>query len=249
MKALPILMHFPNMNPPALNPKTPVTKHDLYSTTGKAVFLCALLAIAAPLNALDLSAITENDPAAFRTAVEAEGGSVGGGPCVTSADGPDGKVQRVISLPTAECFVNIPVETIAPTWTMSASVLIETMPFGKTGSGGGMFGLQFGPNDCILAITADKWSPLRATKLFSGSTVLLPESEFKDADVPQVGSWQKISLGLDGPKWKLKIGDSFEKNGTVMGDDRGALNRHSKLFMRVGNFSGAATLPVLSESK
>ena len=239
-------MLFPNMNTHDLNPKTPPTKHGTYSATGKAVFLCALLAFAAPLKALDLAAIAENDPAAFRTAVEAEGGSVGGEPFVTSSDGPAGAVQRVISFSTGECYVNLPVETISPTWTMSGSVRIESLPFGK--GGGGIFGLQFGPNDGILGLAADKWSKLKAPQLFSGLTLLVPESDFKEADVPQLGSWQKISLGLDGAQWKMKIGDSFEKSGTIENDTRGVLTRHKKLFMRVGNFTGTATLPEISES-
>jgi len=241
---------FPNMTIPALNPKSPLKKPGPYLIAGKAVFLCALLAFAAPLNALDLSAITENDPAAFRTAVEAEeGGSVGGEPFVISADGPGGTAQRVVSFPTAECYVNLPVATLSSTWTMSGNVRIESLPFGKTGFGGGLFGLQFGPNDGILVITADKWSKLKALQLFSGTSALVPESEFKEADVPQVDTWQKISLGLDGSQWNLKIGDSFEKSGTIENDARGVLSRHKKLIMRFGNFVGSATLPVLSESQ
>jgi hypothetical protein len=231
-----------------MNPNLPPKKIARYFTAGKAVFLFALLAFATPSSALDLSGITENDAAAFRSAVEAEGGSVNGEPCVITADGPDGKVQRLISFPTTESFVNLPVDTIAATWTMSGSIRIEAMPFGKAGGGGGMFGLHFGPNDAILALSVDKWSKLKAPQFFSGLTCLLPESEFKEADVPQVGSWQKISLGLDGAQWKLKVGDSFEKGGTIENDTRGVLGRRKKLFMRVGNFSGTATLPEISES-
>ena len=231
-----------------MNPNTPLTKNGRYYTTGKAVFLCALLAFTTPLGALDLSGIAENDAAAFRAAVEAEGGTVNGEACVISSDGPDGKVQRLISFPRTDCFVNLPVDTITATWTMSGSIRVEAMPFGKGAGGGGMFGLHFGPNDAILALSADKWSKLNAPKLFSGATALVPESEFKEADVPQVGSWQKISLGLDGAQWKLKVGDSFEKGGTIENDTRGVLTRRSKLFMRIGNFSGTATVPEISES-
>jgi len=193
------------MHNPGLNPNPSLAKHGPCFTAGKAVFLCALLAFAAPLNALDLSAITENDPEAFRKAVEAEeGGSVGGEPFVISADGPGGAVQRMISFPTAKCYVNLPVDTIPGTWTMRGSVLIDSLPSGNAGSGGGVFGLQFGPNDGILVITTDKWSKLKVPQLISGSNTLVPESEFKEADAPQIGSWLKISLGLDGPQWKPK---------------------------------------------
>ena len=209
--------------------------------------LGALLAYSAPLHAIDLSTVTENDPAAFRAAVEAAGGSVNGEPFVSSTGGPGGTAQKVITLPTPDSYVDLPVNPATNFWTMSADLHVETMPWGK--SGGAIFGVLFGPNDLVLGVTADKWSPLKAPKLFSGSTALLQEEEFQAAGVPKEGVWQKFFIHLDSAQWKLQIGDSFEKSGTIEGDERGVLKRRSKLFMRVGNFAGSTTLPVFTEQQ
>ena len=201
----------------------------------------------APLNALDLSAIAENDAAEFRKAVESEGGSVGGEPCVISADGPDGSSTRVISFPAVDCYVTLPVNPPSNHWTLAGAIRVEEWPYEK--AAGAVFGVLFGSNDYVLGLGAGKWSKAKSLFLLSGLTNVIEEQEFQGAGIPQAGTWQKISLALDGSDYKLQIGDSFQKNGMIEQDGRAALTRRSKLLMRVGTFKGTATLPVLSEGQ
>ena len=211
------------------------------------LFLLCMAAAIASLSALDLTAIAENDAKALRDAVEKEGGRVKGEPVVTTATGPDGATTRVLSFPTPDSFVDLPISPAANFWKMSGAILIDETPFTKVG--GAMFGVLFGQNDSVLAIIAGKWSKVASPHLMSGANTLLQDVEFQEGGVPQTGAWQKILLVLDGTEWKLQIGDSFSKSGNIEEDTRDALKRRTGLSMRIGTFTGSATLPDFTESQ
>lgn len=197
-------------------------------------------------HALDLASIPENSTEALKQAIEAEGGSVEGEPYLATEAGPDGKPAKLLIFPTPASLVSLPVTPSAGNWAITASVRIDEPPFGQ--SGGPMFGLLFGCNDCVLAITADKWSKLKAPTLVSGATVLVTEEVFSTSEINEHGEWQKIALQLSGSEWRLKIGGSFNQTGAVENDSRGALDRTGTLFLRIGTFAGASTLPELTDA-
>ncbi len=211
------------------------------------VFVLCMAAASASLSALDLAAIAENDAKALRDAVEKEGGRVKGEPVITTATGPDGTATRVLSFPTPDSFVDLPISPTANFWKMSGAILVDEPPFTKVG--GAMFGVLFGQNDSVLAIIAGKWSKVASPHLMSGANTLLQDVEFQEGGVPQTGAWQKILLALDGTEWKLQIGDAFSKSGNIEEDTRDALKRRTGLSMRIGTFTGSATLPDFTESQ
>jgi len=194
---------------------------------------------------LDLSTVAENDPEALRVALEAEGGSVAGEPVLARESGPDGTETKLIVFPDPVSSVAVPVTPAASFWMLKVAIRIDEAPYGK--SGGPMVGLLFGPNDSILSISADKWSKLGAPVLISGMTPLLSEEQFLSAAAMEPGEWRAISMGIDGNEWQLKIGDRMDEKGSVENDSRGALSRKGTFFIKLGNFSGAATIPALSE--
>lgn len=198
------------------------------------------------VQALDLASVPENNAEALKQAIEAEGGAVEGEPYLTTESGPEGKPVKLLVFPFPSSFVSLPVTPLAANWAITASVRIDELPFRK--SGGPMFGLLFGRNDCVLAISADKWSKLDAPILISGATTLISEESFSASGSIQCGEWRKIVLQLSASEWRLKIGDSFSQSGAVENDSRNALNRPGILFLRIGNFAGAATLPELTEA-
>ena len=208
-------------------------------------FLAIFLIIHAAA-ALDLTQVPENSPEALKQAIEAGGGSVEGDPYIATESGPDGKATRVLVFPTPTSLVSLPVMPQASFWAMSGWIRIDQQPYGK--SGGPIFGILFGRNDCVLALTADRWSKAGAPSLWSGSVELLPDAEVKESGALEAGEWRKISVSISGNEWQLKIGDSLSKSGVVEGDTRGALHRNGPLLMRVGSFGGAATFPELNES-
>jgi hypothetical protein len=195
--------------------------------------------------ALDLAAIAENNAAEFRQAVEADGGTVGGEPYVSSVDGPGGAQVRAIVFPSVDSYITLPVNPPSNHWTLTGAIHVEEWPFEK--AAGAVFGVLFGTNDYVLGLGAGKWSKAKALFLLSGLTNVIEEQELQEAGVPATGAWQKIVLGLEGEEYKLQIGDSFRKSGPIVQDGRAALTRRSKLTLRLGTFRGAATLPVLSE--
>ncbi len=197
------------------------------------------------LSALDLSAIPEENAEAFKSALEAEGGKLGGEPFVASAEGPDGSNQKVIVFPTAESFVEIPVNPPSNHWKVTGSILVER--WGYEISAGAVFGVLFGPNDYVLALGLGKWSKLKALFLQSGLTEVIPEQTFFEAGVPASDAWQPITLLLDGNAFQIKIGSDFEKEGTIEADGRAALTRRQNLMIRLGTFQGKATLPTLTD--
>lgn len=196
--------------------------------------------------ALDLASVPDNNAEALKQAIEVEGGAVGGEPYLATEAGPDGNPVKLLVFPDPSCFVDLPVTPSVTNWAMTASVRFDELPFGK--SGGPMFGLLFGRNDSVLAITADKWSKLNAPILISGATTLISEESFGASESIQRGDWRKIVLQLSGSEWRLKIGDSFNQSGAVENDNRNALGRTGTFFLRIGNFAGAATLPELTEA-
>jgi hypothetical protein len=208
--------------------------------------LLSLFAFLASAAALDLSAVPDNNPGALKQAIVAEGGAVEGEPYLSTEAGPDGKPAKLIVLPTPFCLVSLPAMPAVKCWAMSASIRIDELPYAK--AGGGMFGMLFGPNDSVLAITGDKWSKLRAPALFCGSAVLLNEEQFKASGAMEAGEWRKVMLSISGTEWHLKIGELLNETGSVENDTRGALGRKGKLFMRIGNFAGASTIPELTEA-
>lgn len=209
--------------------------------------ILALWLACSSLSALDLATIPENDSKALQTAIESEGGETKGEPYVATAVGPDGTPQRVITFPSPDSYVDLPISPESNFWTMTGAIQIDELPFAK--SGGAMFGVLFGKNDSVLAISANKWSKVSAPQLMSGANTLIEDLVFQEAGVPQTGGWQKIVLHLDGEDWKLQIGDSFNKSGTILEDTRGALKRRTALSMRIGTFTGTATLPAFSGSE
>jgi hypothetical protein len=213
----------------------------------KRTLLLALLVFAAfrPSDAVDLSAVPDDDPKALKAALEAGGGSVQGEPVLERERGPDGKETRVIVFPEPASFVTLPVAPAANLWILKVAIRIEEAPYGI--SSGPMVGLVFGPNDSILAISADKWSKEKAPSLISGLTTLLPEERFRASDAMETGDWRQIVMGIQGNEWHLKVGKRLDEKGTVENDSRSALSRTGTLLIRLGNFAGAATLPVLSE--
>jgi hypothetical protein len=194
---------------------------------------------------VDLSAVAENNPEALRAALEAEGGTVAGEPVLARESGPDGTEIKLIVFPDPSSSVVLPVTPAATFWILKVAIRIDETPFGK--SGGPMVGLLFGPNDSILAIAADKWSKVGAPILISGMTPLLSEEQFLSAAAMEPGEWRQVSMGIDGNEWHLKIGDRMDEKGSVENDSRSALARKGTFFIKLGNFSGAATLPVVSE--
>lgn len=208
------------------------------------LFLSIVLALSSA-RALDFATIPENDPKALRLALEAAGGAVGGEPTLARERGPDGKEAKAFVFPDPESFVALPVTPDADFWNLKISIRIDEEPYGK--SGGTMVGLHFGPNDSILSISADKWSVNKAPILISGTTPLLSEKQFHAAEAMTAGDWRQISMGINGNEWHLKIGKMLDEKGAVENDGRSALSRAGTLLIRVGNFSGAATLPILSE--
>lgn len=195
--------------------------------------------------AMDLSMVPENDPEALRTALEAKGGSVEGEPVLARETGPDGKKVLVIVFPDPASSVNLPVTPAANYWRMKVAIRIDDTPYGK--SGGPMVGLLFGPNDSLLAVSADKWSKLMAPTLISGMTTLLSEEKFRSTEAMEAGDWRQVSLGINGNEWHLKIGKMLDEKGSVENDSRLALTRTGTFLIRLGHFAGAATVPVLSE--
>lgn len=205
--------------------------------------LLAWFVCGSKLFALDYAQIPESNAEAFKAAVVAEGGFVEGEPYLATEAGPDGKPTKVIVFPQADCFVSLPVASGKSPWKMSGSLLIKEFPYRK--ASGSMFGVIFGRNDSVLAIVADKWSKLSAPLLISGNNNLITEEQFNEAKPFVTGQWQSVTLELADSAWKLKIGDAFEKNGTVEKDERGALLRSGMVWMRVGNFAGSATIPTM----
>lgn len=233
-----------NTNPSAPTRTLPTLKTRFI--TRAAVLLCVLVGSVQPSRALDLSAIAEDNATAFKEAVQAEGGTLGGEPYVSSAAGPDGQMQRVIVFPTPDCFVEIPVNPPGNLWTMTGSIFVERWGFEILG--GAVFGVLFGPNDYVLALGLGKWSKLKALFLQSGLTELISEQSLSEAGVPASDAWQEISLALDGNAFRLRIGSEFETEGAVEEDGRAALTRRKNLVMRLGSFQGKATLPTLVET-
>lgn len=207
------------------------------------LLLCVLVAELA--FGVDLSKVAEEDPQALRAALEAEGGGAEGEPVLARERGPDGKETRVIVFPTPASYVTLPVTPTANQWLLKVAVRIDELPYGV--SSGPMVGLAFGPNDSILSISADKWSVARAPSLISGLTTLLPEERFRSSDAMETGDWRPITMGIHGNAWTLTIGKSLDEKGSVENDSRSALSRTGTLLIRLGNFAGAATIPVLTE--
>lgn len=205
-----------------------------------------LLATITALHALDLSTLEEENASAFKQAVEADGGTLGGEPYVATAEGPDGQPQRVIVFPTPDCYVEIPVSPSSNYWKMTGAIRVER--WGYEIMGGAVFGVLFGPNDYVLALGLGKWSKLNALFLQTGLMELIPEQTFAEAGVPESDRWQQISLVLDGNAFQLKIGSDFEKDGPVEEDGRAALTRRKNLVWRLGSFQGMATLPEIQET-
>jgi len=209
-------------------------------------FLAIFLFIhAAP--AVDLTQIPENNAEALKAAVEADGGLVEGEPYIATESGPDGKPVKLLVFPNTTSLVSLPETPRASYWAMSGWIRIDEQPYGK--SGGPIFGILFGRNDCVLALTANKWSKAEAPALMSGSVTLFSDEQMKESGAMSGGEWRRISLNISGNEWQMKIGDSLSQSGMVEGDTRGALKRSGTLFMRVGGFAGAATLPVLTEAQ
>ena len=207
--------------------------------------LAAFLSLPLVCRALDLSQVPENNADALRAAVEEAGGMVEGEPFITTDSGPDGNPVRLFVFPTPGAFVSLPVTPQANFWKMSGWIRIDEQPYGK--SGGPIFGVLFGRNDNVLALSSDRWSKAGAPALISGSVILLSDEEIKESGTFETGLWQKVTLGIDGADWQLQAGESFNKSGSVEGDTRSALQRTGTLWMRVGSFGGTATIPELSE--
>jgi hypothetical protein len=206
-----------------------------------------ILAISVKSPAIDLMQIPENNAEALKQAIEAEGGLVEGEPYIATESGPDGKPVKLFVFPNPMSLVSLPETLRSSYWAMSGWVRIDEQPYGK--SGGPIFGILFGRNDCVMALTADKWSKAGAPALMCGSVTLLTDVQIKESGSMDGGEWRKISLNISGNEWKMKIGDSFNQSGTVEGDTRGALERDGTLFLRVGGFAGAATFPELTEAQ
>jgi hypothetical protein len=200
-------------------------------------------ALAVNVLALDIAQLPENNAAALKQAVEADGGSVEGEPYLVTEAGPDGAPTKLLIFPTPDSLVSLPVTAAANDWTMTGAIRVDEAPYGK--SGGPIFGLLFGRNDCVAALTADKWSPAKSPSLMSGSVTLLTAVQIQESGALEGDEWRKISISISGDQWQLKIGDTFSESGTVEGDTRGALQRKGALLMRVGSYGGAATIPVL----
>ena len=208
--------------------------------------LFAILTFALPAFAVDLAQIPENNADALKQAVTAEGGYVEGEPYIATESGPDGKPAKLLIFPTPFCFVSLPITPAANYWAMTGSIRIDEAPYGK--SGGCIFGVLFGRNDSVMSLSAGKWSKAGAPALMCGSVTLLSDEQIKESGAMEGSEWKKISLNISGSEWQLKIGDSFSQSGAVEGDTRGALQRKGTLFMRVGGFGGAATIPDLTEA-
>lgn len=195
------------------------------------------------VHALDLKKISENNAVELRAAIEAEGGTVQGDPVVVTAPGPDGTPMLVFSFPAADCYITLPVAPPSNHWTLTGAILVDKWGFEV--SAGAVLGVLFGPNDYVLGLGLGKWSKTKAIFLQSGLKEVIPESELQAAKVPAVEAWQKITIKLSGTDFNLHIGDAFEKSGVIEEDGRNALQRRTKLFIRLGTFQGKATLPVL----
>jgi hypothetical protein len=209
--------------------------------------LLAFLSIPLMGRAQDFSQTPDNNSDALKAAVADAGGQVEGEPYLATDSGPDGKPAKLLVFPSPTSLVSLPATPQANFWTMTGWIRIDEQPYAK--SGGPIFGILFGRNDCVLALSADRWSKFGAPSLISGSVTLLTDEEIKESGALEPGEWRRIVLRMDGGQWQLKVGDSFEKSGTVEGDTRGALKRSGTLWMRVGSFGGAATIPELSEGQ
>lgn len=211
------------------------------------ILFLLILSFTGVSSALDLVQIPENNPEALKQAIEAEGGSVEGEPYLATESGPDGNPAKLLVFPTPTCLVSIPVTLDANFWAMSGAIRIDEAPYAK--SGGPIFGILFGRNDCVMALTADRWSKAGTPALMSGSVTLLSDEKIKESGAMEGSEWRKISLNMSGNEWQMKIGDSFSQSGTVEGDTRGAPQRKGTLLMRIGSFGGVATIPDLTEAK
>lgn len=205
--------------------------------------LLAALTLPCLSSALDLTEIAENDPDALKQAVEAEGGSVEGEPYLVTDSGPDGTPTKLLMFPTPNCLVSLAVTPTANDWSMRGAIRIDEAPYAK--SGGPIFGILFGRNDCVMALTADRWSKALSPALMSGSAILVEDNQLKESGALEGGDWHEITMIISGDEWQLKIDETFSQTGFVEGDTRGGLHRKGTLFMRVGSFGGAATIPKL----
>lgn len=224
----------------------------------KTIFCCAAVALMALTWAeadtlFDIDNVALNTPDALSKALEEAGGSSGGDVSVVEMSGPDGKMQRVFEFPTVESFVMLPCKSNAKMYKTSVSIDVEELPFTK--AGGTLFGVMFGPNDVVLALTCGKWSPVTAPSFGSGQSTLIEASEIHEAQFPSKGMWQKMAIGREENRWSLELwtddaagsSPALSKSDDYIDDDRRAFSRKPPLWIRVGTFRGRATNPTFSE--
>lgn len=204
---------------------------------------------AAPI--FDISSVKENDPGALATALEEAGGKVGGLPMVVMADGPDGKSQRLIEFPDPASFVMWPLNSNSQFYKTSVSIFVDEMPFTK--AGGAIFGVLFGQNDSVLALTCGKWDQVQAASFGAGFTTLVEKDEVKESQFPMVGDWQKAEISREAMQWGLTLWTSasgepaLKKTGEYTEDERSPFSRKPPLWIKVGTFRGMATVPDFAE--
>lgn len=201
----------------------------------------------------DIDNVALNTPDALSKALEEAGGSSGGDATVVEMTGPDGKMQRVFEFPTVESFVMLPCKSNSKMYKTTVSIDVEELPFTK--AGGTLFGVMFGPNDVVLALTCGKWSPVMAPSFGAGQSTLVEASEIHETQFPSKGMWQKMAIGREGNRWSLELwtedaagsSPALSKSDDYFNEDRQAFSRKPPLWIRVGTFRGRATNPTFSE--